>query len=117
MLSGEPLTKLIPGIANLGGFRPSGKGKTKNFIVLCTGGKSEEWPNSLDLRTGKFTYYGDNKDPVKDLHDTPIGGNRILRDTFEMLHVGDGQRDRICPFFVFQSHPTPVSARSYQFKG
>ena len=116
-LSGEPLSKLIPGIANLGGFRPSGKGKAKKLIVLCTGGKDEEWPNSLDLRTGKFTYYGDNRDPERDLHDTQLGGNRILRDSFELLHVGADQRDRICPFFVFQTHPTPVSARSYQFKG
>ena len=116
-LSGEPLTKLIPGIGNLGGFRPLGKGNAKKLIVLCTGGKNEEWPNSLDLRTGKFTYYGDNRDPEKDLHDTHLGGNRILRDSFELLHVETDQRGRICPFFVFQTHPTPVSARSYQFKG
>ena len=116
-LSGEPLSKLILGIANLGGFRPSGIGKVKKFIVLCTGGKNEGWPNRLDALTGKFTYYGDNKDPVKDLHDTPLGGNQILRDSFEALHVEDDQRIRICPFFVFQTHPTPVSSRSYQFKG
>ncbi len=116
-LSGEPLSKLIPGIGNLGGFRPSGKGEVKKLVVLSTSGKDKDWPDRLDPRTGMFTYYGDNRKPGGDLHDTPRGGNRLLRDTFEWLHIGTFRRNYICPFFVFETHPTPDSARSYQFKG
>ena len=87
------------------------------LVVLCTSGKDKAWPDRLDPGTGLFTYYGDNRKPGRDLHDTHLRGNRILRDTFELLHVGTDLRDRICPFLVFQTHPTPVSARSYQFKG
>ena len=116
-LSGEPLSKLLPGIGNLGGFRASGTGKKKRFVVLCTSGKDEAWPDRLDSNTGRFVYYGDNRSPDSQLHSSPGGGNQILRDTFEMLHVGPDQRRHICPFFVFQSHPTRVSSRSFQFKG
>ena len=116
-LSGEPLSKLLPGIANLSGFRPSGKGKKKKFVVLCTSGEDKAWPDRLDLDTGRFIYYGDNRNPGTELHDTPGGGNQILRNAFEMLHVEPDQRRHICPFLVFQKHPTPVSSRSFQFKG
>ena len=116
-LSGEALSKLLPGIGNLGGFRPSGKGDKKKFVVLSTSGEDIDWPDRLDLDTGKFIYYGDNRKPGTDLHNTPGGGNRILRHTFELLHVERDIRKHRCPFLVFQKHPTTVSARSFQFKG
>jgi hypothetical protein len=33
-LVGELITKLLPGLGNMGGFRPSGRGEDKNLIVL-----------------------------------------------------------------------------------
>ena len=86
-LAGEPLIKLIPGVRNQGGFRPSGKGKVKKLVVLCTSGSEKDWPDRLDPATGKFTYYGDNKKSEWDLHHSKLQGNHILRNTFEWLHV------------------------------
>jgi hypothetical protein len=116
-LSGEPLSNLLPGIGNLGGFRAAGRGDDKKLVVLYTSGEDKDWPDQLDLNTGQFIYYGDNKTPGHELHDTGPGGNRILRRVFELLHASPSERLRIPPFFVFRKYPTPVSARSVQFKG
>jgi hypothetical protein len=62
-------------------------------------------------------YYGDNKRPGHELHDTQRGGNAILRHVFALLHASPPHRSRIPPFFVFRKYPTAVSARSFQFKG
>lgn len=116
-LAGEPLSKLLPGIGNLGGFRPSGKGDNKRFVVLCTSGEEKEWPDWQNMRTGEFIYFGDNRVPGTELHDTAKGGNRILRYAFELIHAVPHQRESVFPFLVFQKHATQVSSRSYQFKG
>ncbi|OIM95918.1 restriction endonuclease [Bradyrhizobium elkanii] len=116
-LSGEALSRLMPGIGNLGGFRAAGRGEDKKLVVLYTSGEDRDWPDRLDLNTGQFVYYGDNKTPGHELHDTAPGGNRILRRVFDLLHSDVSQRSRIPPFFVFQKYPTPVSGRSVQFKG
>jgi hypothetical protein len=66
-LPGEPLSKVMPGVGNLGGFRAAGKEKDKKFVVLHTSGEDKEWHDTLDLSTGQFVYYGDNNlgdDPV-----------------------------------------------------
>jgi AspBHI-like restriction endonuclease len=114
-LPGEPLSKVMPGVGNLGGFRAAGKGKDKKFVVLYTSGEDKDWPDTLDLSTGQFVYYGDNKSPGHELHDTKPGGNAILPRAFELLHAS--QRSLVPPFFVFRKYPTPASARSVQFKG
>lgn len=117
-LSGEPFTNLLPGVGNLGGFRSAGRGQDKKFVVLYSSGQDEDWPDVLDLNTGQFVYYGDNKTPGHELHDTTPGGNLILRRVFELLHLADAQaRAKIPPFFVFRKYPTAISARSIQFKG
>ena len=38
-----------------------------------------DWPDALDPETGLFTYFGDNRRPGKELHETSRGGNAILR--------------------------------------
>lgn len=114
-LPGEPLSKVMPGVGNLGGFRAAGKGPDKKFVVLYTSGEDKDWPDTLDLNTGQFVYYGDNKSPGHELHDTQPGGNAILRRVFELLH--SSERLRVPPFFIFRKYPTPASARSVQFKG
>lgn len=116
-LAGEALSKLLPGIGNLGGFRASGRGKDKKFVVLTTSGENKDWPDSLDLNTGKFVYYGDNRQPGHELHSTPRGGNQILCRVFDLLHGNPSRREQIPPFLVFQKFPTAVSIRSFQFKG
>ena len=116
-LSGEALSKLLPGIANLGGFRAAGRGDDKKFVILYTSGEDKDWPDRLDLNTGQFVYFGDNKSPGHELHNTGPGGNRILRRVFDLLHATPPDRKRIPPFFIFKKYPTPRSSRSVQFKG
>ncbi|MCY3711629.1 MAG: HNH endonuclease [Caldilineaceae bacterium] len=116
-LSGEPLSKLIPGASNQGGFRASGKGLDKKFVLLFTTLEDKTWPDRIDSNSGNLVYYGDNKKAKYELHKTPRGGNRILRYVFDLLHGSPPLREQIYPFFVFQKHPTPVSARSVLFRG
>ena len=117
MLSGEALSRLLPGVGNQGGFRASGRGDDKKFVVLYTSGEDKDWPDNLDLNTGQFLYYGDNKRPGRELHATQRSGNRILRRVFDLLHGEPPQRTIIPPFLVFQKFRTTISARSFQFKG
>jgi hypothetical protein len=116
-LSGEPVSKLLPGSGNMGGFRASGRGAQKNWVVLFTTGEDRDWPDTLDVQTGKFVYFGDNKKPGHELHDTSSGGNQILRTEFGRLHDAGNPRAQVPPFFVFKKHPTKTGARSVQFKG
>lgn len=116
-LSGEPISKLLPGSGNMGGFRVSGRGDRKNWVVLFTTGEDRDWPDSLDLNTGKFIYFGDNKTPGHELHDTRAGGNKVLRYAFARLHDGTAPRVDVSPFFIFKKHQTKNGARSVQFKG
>jgi hypothetical protein len=117
MLSGEPLSKLLPGLGNMGGFRPSGRGEDKSLVVLFSTGEDKDWPDTLDLNTGQFTYFGDNKKPGHEIHDTQKGGNKILRRVFELLHATPPERSNIPPFFIFKKLATVNGSRSVQFKG
>lgn len=116
-LSGEPIAKLLPGTGNMGGFRVSGRGERKNWVVLFTTGEDRDWPDTLNLSTGQFVYYGDNKTPGHELHDTRAGGNRVLRHAFSCLHADQAPRSGIAPFLVFKKHATSTGPRSVQFKG
>ena len=116
-LAGEPISKLLPGSGNMGGFRVSGKGEKKNWVVLFSTGEDRDWPDKLDLSTGQFVYYGDNKTPGHELHDTRAGGNRVLRRAFARLHADTCPRSGVSPFFVFKKHPLSSGSRSVQFKG
>jgi hypothetical protein len=116
-LSGEPISKLLPGSGNMGGFRVSGRGEVKNWVVLFTTGEDQDWPDTLDLNTGRFTYYGDNKNPGHEIHDTSAGGNKILKYVFSQLHQEAHPRFGISPFFIFKKSPTANGARSVQFRG
>lgn len=95
------------GINNTSGFRPkSRKGGSTSatdcaFCVLVSNFGEVEWPDQLDVESGLFTYYGDNRRPGSAISDTAVGGNRLLERVFELLHSGD--RASICPFLCFES--------------
>lgn len=108
----EPLSRMFK-CANQGGFRAV-KSKTGGFkyIVLYSSLGDADWPDTVDIYNGIVTYYGDNKRPGHDIHETPVGGNRILRDYFEALHSGD--RKKIAPIFFFTKG---TKARDAVFRG
>lgn len=112
-LGAEPLSKLM-GVGNLGGFRPKA-GKAGIMAVVLTSTRSEpEWPDSLDVYTGTYTYFGDNRSPGVEMHQTKQRGNQILRDAFAQAH-GDEQTRARCPvFFIFE---TGAEARDFIFRG
>lgn len=113
-LKAEPLSKLLP-IGNQGGFRYITRGSPKR-VVLCaliSSTSEPDWPDSLDIERGIFTYYGDNRAAGGgDMHNTKIGGNRILRDSFNALHLQ--QRNQIPVFLVFTKQGLK---RNYMFRG
>jgi hypothetical protein len=78
----DPLARLLP-VGNQGGFRYKGSPAKKSvrLVVLYTSGAEIDWPDNLDPQTGVFTYYGDNREPGRDLHDTARDGNLLLRNT------------------------------------
>ncbi|WP_328665379.1 restriction endonuclease [Streptomyces sp. NBC_00322] len=115
--SDDPISKLIKGVGNQGGFRYSGspaKGTVK-LAVLYTSGSDIDWPDHLDIETGTFTYYGDNKKPGQGLHATPRAGNVLLRDVFAASHGTAGERATVPPFFLFEKVGSP--GRAVRFRG
>ena len=116
-LAGEPISKILPGVGNMGGFRLAGRGEDKNLIVLFSTGEDPDWPDTIDHNTGQFVYYGDNKTPGHELHDTPRNGNLTLRRLFENLHAIPPRRELIPPLLIFKSSPLVASRRAVQFKG
>ena len=96
----DPLSALL-GVSNQGGFRYLGMKENPTMLVLTSSLADPDWPDSLDITIGRFTYFGDNKRSGSDLHDTRRFGNQLLRDLFDTLHAG--QRERIPPILVFTS--------------
>ena len=103
-MSSEPFHRLIPGCENAGGFRKKlredGSGKYA-YVVLYTSMEELEWPDYLDEETGIFRYYGDNREPGRELTDTKKKGNKILEDAFALLNSGN-KLDDMPPFFIFK---------------
>lgn len=97
----DPLPKLMR-VDSQGGFRYRGKVSGKlGMLVLTTSMNDPDWPDTLDTETGLFTYYGDNKKPGRDLHDTGRDGNIILRTIFEDSRSGEAGRGQVPPVFLF----------------
>ncbi|WP_051897753.1 restriction endonuclease [Sciscionella sediminilitoris] len=113
----DPVAKLIPGVGNQGGFRCKGSPSdgTVRLAVLYTTGDQQDWPDSLDPQTGLFTYYGDNRTPGHELHDTSRKGNLLLRDVFATSYDDQSQRSTIPPFLLFEK-ANPVG-RGVRFRG
>jgi hypothetical protein len=98
--SDDPLPHLI-GVSNQGGFRYIGSKDMPRLAVLTSTLKDLDWPDSLDPETGIFTYFGDNKKPGHELHDTPRFGNLLLRDMFERAHGSSADRALVPPVLIF----------------
>ena len=95
------------GINNTSGLRAKSKADQTTdiencaFCLLVTTFGEAEWPDSLDYESGVFTYFGDKR-TEGDLHKTTVGGNRLLRNIFNKLHVD--QRELIPPILVFENY-------------
>lgn len=111
-IAGEPIDRILH-CGNMGGFRIRGSVLADKvaLVVLFTTFRDSDWPDALDEATGRFTYYGDNKSPGRQLHDTPKWGNEILRRCFDAIHVNPPRRMRVPPFFVFSKAEPGRSAR------
>lgn len=96
--SDDPLPKLL-NLSNQGGFRIRGTRDDPQLIALLSSMEDLDWPDELDLSTGVFTYYGDNKKPGRKLDETNRYGNNLLELIFERQH--SGLRGDIPPIFVF----------------
>lgn len=108
----DPISKLV-GCGNQGGFRYVGtQNKGVRLCALYSDLADVDWPDSLDLESGIFVYYGDNKSPGHELHETSHKGNAVLRDAFNALHAD--HRELIPPFFIFTKGP---AGRDVFFRG
>ena len=96
----DPLHELL-GVSNQGGFRILGSREHPRLVVLTTSMSDPEWPDDLDNETGVFTYYGDNKRPGRELHETPRFGNALLRNMFDAVHTQ--KREYVPPVLIFSS--------------
>lgn len=101
--SSEVLSKLLS-VKNDGGIRYIGSIEKPKLVVLCSSGKDIYWKDELDSTTGILLYYGDNKTPGNDLHETNIHGNEILRVIFNLASSSDFEkRKSIPPILVFRN--------------
>ncbi|HFF6189044.1 restriction endonuclease [Stenotrophomonas maltophilia] len=100
----DPLVPLL-GVSNQGGFRHTGKRDCPKMVVLTTTMSEPDWPDALDLETGVLTYYGDNRKPGQELHQTRRWGNEMLRDMFARSH-DELHRRQVPPILVFRNTGT-----------
>lgn len=114
----DPLSKIFRGVGNQGGFRVAKNIVTKNpaFAILYTSGQESEWPDFFDYQLGTFKYYGDNRNPGHELHDTTRRGNQVLRTVYQNLLGDEEARMKIPPFLIFRK-VAHERARSVSFLG
>ena len=96
----DPLTSLLR-VSNSGGFRYLGSLDALQLLVLTSTLRDPDWPDMLDPETGVYTYYGDNKRPGRELHETPRKGNELLRRIFELAASGIEGRRQVPPLLIF----------------
>lgn len=112
----DPISKLFPRIGNMSGFRKCKRLDGSNklaYVVLYTTMSELEWPDYLDVETGVFRYYGDNRKAGNELTHTKQGGNKLLEEVFSILN-SNKNLDDIPPFFVFKKGE---KGRDVQFLG
>ncbi len=111
----DALAALLP-VGNQGGFRIAGSRKIPGckLAVIFSNLAEPNWPDQLDLETGRFTYYGDNRRPGHRLHETARGGNELLRACFDAHHASPPRRQDVPPFFIFTG---TGEGRNVRFRG
>ena len=112
----DPISKLFPRLGNMSGFRKVKREDNPNklaYVVLYTSMSELEWPDYLDVETGVFRYYGDNRKAGNELTKTKQGGNKLLEEVFSILNSGENLQE-IPPFFVFKK---TGNGRDVQFLG
>ena len=93
-LSSEPISKIFP-VGNQSGIRFAGTSEQPSLVVLYSTFSDIDWP---DLINGDLlTYYGDNKEPGREIHETP--GNKLFRGIFNNLHLN--RKNEVPPIFLF----------------
>lgn len=107
----DPLVKLV-GVSRQGGFRYRGTKNLPTLLVLTSNLAEPDWPDELDPTTGRFVYYGDNRQPGQQLHETPRFGNSLLKHIFDCSH--SGRFNEIPPILIFT---TESPGRSFRFRG
>ncbi len=108
----DPISKLM-GCGNQGGFRQRGSIDDIKYCVLYSELANHEWPDELNSERGQFIYFGDNKKPGHELHETTKKGNLILKNVFDALH--SPKRNKVYPFFIFTK--VPGAGRAVSFRG
>ena len=120
-LNSEVLSKLLSAeevggktlkVHNAGGFRYRGSLPNPLVVALTSNSSEPAWPDSINPFTGQLTYFGDNRSPGE-LHETHLGGNQILADSFARYGDGRSARESLPVFFCF----TKWSGHSQQFRG
>lgn len=97
----DPLHPLL-GVSIQGGFRYLGAlDGTLKLIVLVSSFADVDWPDRLDPHAGLLTYFGDNKEPGRELETTRRNGNLLLARIFGHLHCSPPQREQIPPILIF----------------
>lgn len=107
----DPLVKLV-GVSRQGGFRYRGTRERPTLLVLTSNLAETEWPDELEPTLGRFVYWGDNRQPGHQLHDTPRFGNLLLQSLFSDAH--NNRRHLIPPILVFTAEG---AGRSFRFRG
>lgn len=100
----EVISKLM-GVGIQGGIRSIGSKLNAKYVVLFTTGEDLYWQDTIDEELGVLMYFGDNKKPGTDIHETKLGGNVIFREAFKRASSQEFVvRSEIPPFFVFAKH-------------
>ena len=105
----DPFSPLL-GVRAQGGFRWPGNLGSSPYMVIYSDFVQAEWPDRIDETTGQVVYFGDNREPGRELHD--VDGNRWLRDQFN--NAQSGQRQAVVPTFVFTKG---TEGRDAKFRG
>ena len=106
-LSSEPISKILP-VVNQSGIRFSSTSEQPLLVVLYSTFIDMDWPDSID--GDLLTYYGDNKEPGREIHET--AGNKLFRGIFNNLHLN--KKNEIPPIFLFSKG---ISGFDRIFKG
>ena len=112
--SDDIFSKLL-GLENSGGFRALKSRIEPLMLALVSSTEEPEWPDFLDIETGIFTYYGDNRTPGHTILDTPKKGNKCLENLFNWTHQKGEIRKKIPPIFIFIKEGK--KGRDYRFRG